>query len=107
MGLRDLQSLAAAPESAASLTLHQRVQAVRATCAGGTFAVLKDLETELAVRDGQIAALQKNYEGLHTICEGYHEELDRLRAGAVEKLQVQLGTRQASRSGHGTSQPRG
>ena len=52
--------------------------------------MLKDLEDGINNRAKQLASLQRNYEGLHNICEELHEEIDRLRARDVpdpEELQ--------------------
>ena len=71
-----------APESWADDALAKRVASVRASAGDSTFTVLKDLEAALRDRTAALASLQKNYDGLHAICEDYH--------GEVEKLRVQL-----------------
>ena len=46
----------------------------------------QDMESTIAAKTAQLASLQQNNEGLHSICEEYHLELEQLRnRAAVEK----------------------
>ena len=76
----------AAAEKWADEALVKRVEAIRDTCSGSTFQVLKDLEHALRERTEQLANLHKNYDGLHNICEEYHLQIETLRGQAATQL---------------------
>ena len=76
----------AAAEKWAGGALVKRVEAIRDTCSGSTFQVLKDLEHALGERTEQLANLHKNYDGLHNICEEYHLQIETLRGQAATQL---------------------
>jgi hypothetical protein len=76
----------AAAEKWAGEALVKRLEAIRDTCSGSTFQVLKDLESALKERTEQLASLHKNYDGLHSICEEYHLQIETLRGQAATQL---------------------
>ena len=76
----------AAAEKWAGEALVKRLEAIRDTCSGSTFQVLKDLEHALRERTEQLANLHKNYDGLHNICEEYHLQIETLRGQAATQL---------------------
>ena len=75
----------AAAEKWADDALSKRLNTIRDTCSGSTFAVLKDLEATLKERTEQLAGLQRNYDGLHSICEEYHQQIEALRGQAATR----------------------
>ena len=99
MGVRELQALAAeakalpcyeasGPTVSVQPALAKKIQALRATVANSadtnshaakTVAVMNDLEKALQERTGELDKISRNYGGLHSICEEYHEQLDALR----------------------------
>ena len=102
MGLRDVQALAAearslptypsyeasAPTSALGPALSNKIRELRATVANSTdtnshaartMAVMNELEKALQERTDECDQMRRNYGGLHSICEEYHEQLDALR----------------------------
>ena len=76
----------AAAEKWAGEALIKRLEGIRDTCSGSTFQVLTDLESALKERTGQLANLHKNYDGLHSICEEYHLQIETLRGQAATQL---------------------
>ena len=76
----------AAAEKWAGEALVKRLEGIRDTCSGSTFQVLKDLESALKERTEQLANLHKNYDGLHSICEEYHLQIETLRGQAAARL---------------------
>jgi len=102
MGVRELQALAAeakavsyetdAPTPAIEPALAKRIQSVRATVvnstdtnshAARTVAVMDDLEKALHERTAEFERIRRNYAGLHSICEEYHQQLEELREQAA------------------------
>lgn len=69
-------------------SLIRRLQSAKKDASGPVAAVLKDVEMALQARTSQIAALRRNYENLHTICEEYHEKLEALKGHVVGKAKV-------------------
>lgn len=99
MGVRDLQALAAETKAVPALeldlqlepidpSLARRVQAVRSTVvnntdvnshAARTLVVVDELEKALKARTAEFERMRRNYVGLHSICEEYHEQMAELK----------------------------